>query len=1419
MLISNDFTAAHSEKISKSSSGSSSFSTTMATSKSSNSSSETQPSSNSNKNIENSLIKHQGQKWHQYFDFDKLLKQIRVAEKHHHRYKGDSSSSNNGKNVSSNSSAPPSKSGTSTSRGGRSLRQVQRLNGNDMHYYGIVPKKTSADVIVCSICRGIYTMVGFNNHMMMQHPAAWGAASSKLSNAPTTSDIYSLIPNDNSQDCIRDGSGSTAPTEILGSPSDLSGIMSTSSNASSSSSSVSTTSSTYTAKPRHKSSKSSGTTAGSSSSGRSSSTSGSRSRSKQSRHNSSNNHAASVGIHTPNTTNSENTQAPRKSSKKTAHTSGSKTNKNENVSNTPAVVTSALVTTSSAVANSSKHSKDPTTGMLDATVTTPIALYSSSSNSSCSLPPTPKLTTHLPEVKSPAFVAQEFADSSVSSSSSEYERTSSSGKAVSSKSSLIANTTTTKAITSSSCSIPVVKEVAKASAVKEISRFDSTQLSELDQAVSSITECPAVEGKSDKKMGGSMKNVVDSTTNLTATSNNIFHMPSTTAVTENHNEKLHQPIANTAPNNMNVVQAAMPPNYVVPQEMVQACEDGLPHNTSDDNSILTFDDVFDSKFINEILSTADTEIHFDENELDTAAVAQQQQQQEQHEVYQQQQVTPAKRMRYDETILESVPQQQLQHQQQGQGVEITGEFVTYQQQQQYVPYNVATLEDLKMFNGSGPLVEQHQQISTHLQHAAEQQQQQQQQQQLTAIDAMQLQQLLYQQQQTLNTHYDSSMVDDSSDPNHLALQQQQYDQTGVVSAKHLIDMCATVDIKSNKLGDFSTMSSAGSFASGYDNMAAHFQLYNVPSLTDDNVETAEHVPNGGEPGILMPNIVNGMQRASQQYVLPGGTGEDHLIYEITDNNQVAVISQHRQQQMLTEFLTRANYDQVTTDMNATANAPNIDATNEVGSLLQQSNNGNNMPMREASDENDEDLFEFDYSLLETVKTINNSNSGVSGSSGGNSKPIKTEPGSSASSNSKYYEDVYLNAYLYAGIPKPIAINCFGLIKLPFAAATTFRKHILNARKANNSPITLSGGGINGIVCSNPSAAARLSNNSKSMQNYFSNLTSSSNSLVSNEFSIGSITITNSSVSQSQLYAAQQKHQNAGSNNSGTGSGCVEITFNTNSNGCGPAMSPVSSMQRSRSKSGNSSAGSGGSTGGATLVRSKSQTGAPVAVVTPTSRLPPPPRPSTAGPVLAQSSKTIFVNNTPAIGNDRVKLIKRCMPLVNSSNSNSRNDGGKRQKFSPRQIADFLGGVNHNNNNNNKSSSNHKSMSGQQCADIGTNGGNNNHEAIINNNASINNTTSTNSDEQLKLDRVAHFYERRRKLYDLARNTRQQQQQQQQQRTQPLQMQQKLLKQQQQLFKMLTDYGQLNTAVGNCKGANATANPSGTNGSEVLRISV
>ncbi|XP_011194427.2 serine-rich adhesin for platelets [Zeugodacus cucurbitae] len=1435
MPNSNDFSAEHPGKLSKNTAVINNLFSNMATSKGGNTPAEAQSSSNSTKNTENSLIKHQGQKWHQVFDFDKMIKQIRatVSEKQHHRNKGDtSSSSNNGKSATATAAASSSKSnGSSNSKNARSIRQVQRLSGNDMHYYGIVPKKASADVIVCSICRGIYTMVGFNNHMIMQHPSAWGAVSSKLANAPASNDMINLIPNDNSQDCLRDGPGLTAP-EILGSPSDLSGIMSTSSNASSSSSSISTTSSTYTATPRHKSSKSGGTTAGSSSSGGSSSTSGSRSRSKQSRHSSSNNHAAAVGIHTSSNASTESAQASSKSSKKNSsnNSSGSNANshKNENANNPSSLAITGMSTTiTNAVTHSGKHSKD--TSVLDTLATTPIALYSSSSNSSCSLPPTPKLSTSLAEVKSPAFVAQESVDSPVSSSSLEYERISAGGKSVSGKPTHTSNAPgkNSKANgNAASSSTHNSKEVAKVAAIKDVNRFDTTPLTELDQAVSSITENPSLI---DKKSVSCIKNIMDTTNiSMPPSINNIFQMPTTTTNTENNSEKLLQAAMNaptTNATNMNVVQTVMAPNYVVPQEVAQTCEDALPHNTSDDNSILTFDDMFDSKFINEILSTADTDIPFDEGEFDTATAAQHQQQQhqqqqqtqDQHQVFQQQVQPTTKRMRYDETLLTSgQQQQQIQHQQQGQSVEITGEFVAYQQQQQqqqYVPYNVATLDDLKLFNSSGPLVEQH-----HLQHATEQQQQQQQQQQLTAIDAMQLQQLLYQ-QQTLSNHYDTNMVDNSADSNALAMHQQQYDHSGVVSAKQLMDICASVDMKSNKLTDFATLPAAtgGTYEHCYDNMAAHFQLYNIPSLTDDdNVDAVvQQMPTtGGDANLLLPNVVNGMQRATQQYVLPGGVGEDHLIYEITDNNQVAVISQQRQQQMLNEFLTQANYDQVATDINDPANA---------AQMQQNNTNVDNINAKEVTDI-DDDLLEFDYSLLETFKTISSSSSNSS-NSGGNAKSIKTELNSSASSSSKYYDDVYLNAYLYAGIPKPIAINCFGLIKMPFAAATTFRKHILNARKANNSPITLSGGGgINGIVCSNSAATARLTNNSKSMQNYFANLNSSSNSLVGSEFSIGSITITNSSVSQSQLYAAQQKQQNASNSNSSSnavGGGSMEITFNTNSNGCGSAMSPVSSLQRSRCKSGNATSSGGG---GATLVRSKSQTGAPVAVVTPTSRLPPPPRPSTAGPVLAQNSKTIFVSNTPANSGERIKFIKRCMPLIASNNTNNsgvRNDGSKRPKFSPRQIADLLGGISTNNSKNNKT------LATQPTNDAANNGPSNNnmHEtaATGNNNNNSNANTTTNADEQLKLERVAHFYERRRKLYDLARNNSRQQQLQQQkqqepQRTQPPHVQQNLLKQQQQLFKMLTDYGQLNAAVG-CKSANATPSSNNNGGNEVLRISV
>jgi len=104
-----------------------------------------------------SLFSLQGQKWQQVFDLDKVIKQLRTAEKTYLR---------GGKN---------------SSAGGdqQAKVQVQRLQSADMAYYDLVPKLASRDIVLCSSCSGCYTKAGFQHHIALQHPSVWEATSSK----------------------------------------------------------------------------------------------------------------------------------------------------------------------------------------------------------------------------------------------------------------------------------------------------------------------------------------------------------------------------------------------------------------------------------------------------------------------------------------------------------------------------------------------------------------------------------------------------------------------------------------------------------------------------------------------------------------------------------------------------------------------------------------------------------------------------------------------------------------------------------------------------------------------------------------------------------------------------------------------------------------------------------------------------------------------------------------------------------------------------------------------------------------------------------------------------------------------------------------------------------------------------------------
>ncbi|KMY87664.1 RNA polymerase II degradation factor 1 [Drosophila simulans] len=288
-----------------------------------------------------SLFSLQGQKWQQVFDMEKVIKQLRTAEKTYLR---------GGKN---------------SSAGGdqQAKVQVQRLQSADMAYYDLAPKLASRDIVLCSSCSGCYTKAGFQHHIALQHPSVWEATSSKVNPNPNGTTISSdsrLTATEISQE-----GGAIVPS----SPTDTlsASTLSSCSNGSSSSASLqhpaaagssSTTSSSSSSRHKSSSSKSSSS---SSSKGSSSTSAGSRSRSKSSK----NRHHSS-----PAPALLESNHKESKGSKKSSAIAA------------PPVVAAVV------------KEEPPSVGAAPAAIT----VFSSSSNSSCSLPPTPTLAAASSEV-------------------------------------------------------------------------------------------------------------------------------------------------------------------------------------------------------------------------------------------------------------------------------------------------------------------------------------------------------------------------------------------------------------------------------------------------------------------------------------------------------------------------------------------------------------------------------------------------------------------------------------------------------------------------------------------------------------------------------------------------------------------------------------------------------------------------------------------------------------------------------------------------------------------------------------------------------------------------------------------------------------------------------------------------------------
>ncbi|XP_030380450.1 uncharacterized protein LOC115628468 [Scaptodrosophila lebanonensis] len=865
----------------------------------------------------------QGQKWQQVFDLDKVIKQLRAAEK---TYLRGGKGNNVGSSESHTKHVGHCTSGVGTGSGGSAVVQVQRLNAQDMPYYDIVPKQTKRDIVVCNACNGSYTKVGFNNHVALQHPNIWDAMSNKVC-LPTTSDAYrtgtSATPLENRLDCGRE---TGCAVESLDSPTEtISGTMSTCSNGSSSSASqqssygvgtvaavvatnnihsASASSTSSSSSSRHKSSKSSSS---SSKAGSSSGSSNSRSRSKSSK----NRHHSS----------------PPSSLEPTMHQSGQKSGNGGSNSVTQKRQKCNVLGSSQVIVT-------PQTIPTSVRDEVPITVYSSSSNSSCSLPATPK--TEL------GSLAASNNEVNVAYSPAKQSVTLMDAKDTTKHDSLPAQPK--KKIKGS---LDVVTDnkthcrtyTSKLGKDKQMPPQYEQQINELDKAVSSITDGNSVIDNGDR-----LKSLSEAT-----------------------------------------------PTYVRTQHQVDlsaVTDEPMPvQNTSDDNSIsLTLDDMLDSKFINEILNTAEADIPFDESALDTS----------------QQQPLASKRIRYDDATIPSE----------------TGDFETetalYQQQHhQY--------EDINNTDTGGN-----------------------EQTQLTAIDAMQLQQLIFQQQQ---------MLEQSEQKHTQQMDVEQYANAGGNGA------------------------------------AQQFNVYTVPSLTDDVDEA------------VATNHATTAAQLGEHMILPS------IIYEITDNNQVSVLDQQSQQQVIAEFLTQAGYDNV--DVNV---LQATDAATESSDAVAGGVSGGAAPANFGFGTHliNDELYDMDFTKLETVRA-----------EATNTKTVKLELSQSQLLqqnqqsaynsyesdytpqphrqliNAKFQEDTYFNVLLYAGTPRPLAMNTFGLVKLPNGLGTALRKRsLLTTRKANNSLLSLNGcSGVVGNLTRFPQTAA-----SGTKQGFSGHS--------NNEFSIGPITTNN-----------------------------------------------------------------------------------------------------------------------------------------------------------------------------------------------------------------------------------------------------------------------------------------------------------------------
>ncbi|XP_037927214.1 uncharacterized protein LOC119661799 [Teleopsis dalmanni] len=101
----------------------------------------------------NELYKLRGQNWSQFFNL--IKDDVDTINKLHENAKQD------------------------LEKPSTSLKSVIPLDSNDMPDYGLHPKTTTLEMVVCNYCSGVYKLSGFKNHVNLRHPEIWVKISKK----------------------------------------------------------------------------------------------------------------------------------------------------------------------------------------------------------------------------------------------------------------------------------------------------------------------------------------------------------------------------------------------------------------------------------------------------------------------------------------------------------------------------------------------------------------------------------------------------------------------------------------------------------------------------------------------------------------------------------------------------------------------------------------------------------------------------------------------------------------------------------------------------------------------------------------------------------------------------------------------------------------------------------------------------------------------------------------------------------------------------------------------------------------------------------------------------------------------------------------------------------------------------------------